>query len=588
MGTGASRAFGGAPVGSLDTSIASSEDAPYWPSLRIVLALGFAAAIAVAIDTYFNAQAGILARAPGYDGVGYMISARQEALLLRGVHPHQALIHFPNFVPLWSLALTVQYFILGDGTWQAFTARFWAVGPLLVLVYWIVRRRTNSWLAIAATLITAVLPLVSAGVRSSSLEFFSGQADYGAHWYLDDLRPDFLAGVLALWSIAILAEDKLGTRRSVYLVSPAFAAAAVLAKPSTSPAVLAVWAVALGLHWFWHRSTPNVFRHTAMAGLLACLLILPWGVFSGGALLVVNYLHAISVSYGATYAIASTFPDNFTYFVLQLPDQLGQVEIWLAIIGALALTVGIWRRQLGRAEASYAITAVLWYLIFSIPSTKNPHLGIWISLAIWLFLSAALARLITSDWTPKVARISPAVAGMAAAYVAVVYALGAIAIANWPVTERHSSQEQLAVTVAMADELKRYVSLGQCFTYAPGPGWPASLQYQMMDPLGNTPMSTAIDVDPSVTSIADYIKSASKCQAVIAYRENITKVAQLFYAPPVRQPYLQALADWVRSPDSGFRLDQSWRFSDLTSDGAHPLGQTNNGSLTVDLYVRST
>jgi len=516
-----------------------------------------------------------------------MIPARQVALLLLGGHIHQAAIHVSNLVPLWSLALTSQYLILGDGAWQAFTARFWAVGPLLVLVYWVIRRRTNSWLAITAAMITAVLPLVSAGVRSSSLEFLSGQADYGAHWYLDDIRPDFFAGVLALWSIAILAEDTTATRRSVYLVSAAFAAAAVLAKPTTSPAALAAWGVALGLHWFRHRSKPGAFRRTAVAGIVASLLVLPWAVFSGGASLVANYLHAISVTYGATYAVSSNFPDNLTYFLNLLPGQLGQPEISFFIIGTLALTIGIWRRQFGSAEATYAAVVALWYFIFSIPATKNPHVGLLITMAIWLFLLAALARLLVTNWSPRLTRASPAIFGVATAYVGIIYVLGVIAITNWPIVERHSYEEQRVVSSGVADELRHYVVAGQCFAYAPGPSWPASLQYQLMDSLGNAPLSTAIDIDPSATSIQDYVKSAGQCQAVIAYRENISLVAQVFYAPPVRQPYLQAVADWVRSPDSGFKLDHSWRFVDLTSDGSHLMGHTLTISLTVDLYVRS-
>ena len=553
-----------------------------------MVALGLTAAVAVAVDAYFNVQAGILARPPGYDGVGYMISARQVALLIREGHLHQAVTHISNFVPLWSLALTSQYSILGDGTWQAFTARFWGVGPLLVLVYWVVRRRTNLWLASAAALITALLPLASAGVRASSLEFFSGQADFIDHWYLDDLRPDFFAAVLVLWSVAILAEDRQGTRRSVYLVSAAFAAAAVLAKPTTSPVALAVWGMALGLHWLWNRSTPRAFRRSAMAVAFAGLILLPWAAFSGGPSLVASYLYDNTVNFGSTYAVSNNFPDNLTYYLIQLPYQVGQVEIWLVIAGALTLTVGIWRRQLGRPEAMYAAMLAIFYLIFSIPATKNTHVGLWISMSMWLFLLAALPRVLAANWALRLTRVSPFVFGIAATYVAAAYALGAIAIVNWPIVERQSSQEQLRVTVDVADELKHYVSGGQCFTYAPGPSWPASLQYQMMDAFGNTPLSTAIDVNPRVTSIADYVKAASQCQGVIVYRENFAQVAEFFYIPQARQPYLQAVADWVRSPGSGYRLDRTWSFADLTSDSLHPLGQATGVSLTVELYVRST
>ena len=167
--------------------------------------------------------------------------------------------------PLWISLLTTQQLILGDGTWQAFSARFWAVALLLILVYWIVSRRATRLLAVAAVGLTALLPLVSAGVRASSLEFLSGQANYGDHWYLDDLRPDFLAIVLILWSVAALIEHIEAPRRSAYLLSAAFAAAAVLAKSSTAPVALAAWAAALAVTWFWNRRNPRAPRDTVVA-----------------------------------------------------------------------------------------------------------------------------------------------------------------------------------------------------------------------------------------------------------------------------------------------------------------------------------
>ena len=65
-----------------------------------------------------------------------------------------------------------------------------------------------------------------------------------------------------------------------------------------------------------------------------------------------------------------------------------------------------------------------------------------------------------------------------------------------------------------------------CFAYAPGPGWPSSLIYPLMDAKGNAPTSTAIDVDPTQTTVSDYVSAVGKCRAVLAYREDISDVAQ--------------------------------------------------------------
>jgi hypothetical protein len=109
----------------------------------------------------------------------------------------------------------------------------------------------------------------------------------------------------------------------------------------------------------------------------------------------------------------------------------------------------------------------------------------------------------------------------------------------------------------------------------------------MTDSLGRSPYSTSIDVDPS-TSTTDYVIAASKCPAVISYREDISQVAQMFIAFPVRQPYLRAVAEWVRAPGSGYALDRSWQFTDLASNGLHTLGHYQGISLTVDLFIRTT
>jgi hypothetical protein len=108
-----------------------------------------------------------------------------------------------------------------------------------------------------------------------------------------------------------------------------------------------------------------------------------------------------------------------------------------------------------------------------------------------------------------------------------------------------------------------------------------------MDSDGRAPVNTPIDVDRTTTTIDDYVLSARKCKAIIVYREDIARVAKVFYAPSVRQPYLRALAEWVRRPDSGYALDRTWTFADLAPVGQHPLGHYEGISLTVELYVRA-
>ncbi len=557
-----------------------------WPDVRTILGASFVAALAVGIDTYFSAQEGYLAQPPNYEGVGYLRFARSAFLLLRHFHIKTALAHLDSIAPLWTLLQTLQYFILGDGTWQAFTVRFWPVALLLILVYWIVRARAPRGFAFAAAALTALTPMVSAGVRASSWEFLSGQANYAQDWGLDDLRPDFLAGVLILWSVAALVENHRSPRRSAYVVSAVFAAAAVLTKPSTAPVALAAWALALGLMWLWHRDMKTL-RLSVLAGIVMVALLIPWGIAGRGFVSTISRLHEGSVTYGATYFPSVKLTDSITYYLLQLPNQLGQLEAVVVILGSLFLIVLMLRRRLDRPEVAYALFAVFFYVAFSVPSGKNPNLGEWFALPVWIFFLAGASRLIAARWPERAMHASPALLAGVGVYALLAYSLGAVALASWPDREHASNQQLQTVTADLAHELGRHVSNSDCFTYAPGPGWPASIEYSMMDAEGGTPANSPIDVDPTATSTTEYILTASRCTAVIVYRDDLSQVARVFYVPAVRQPYLHALAQWVRSPLSGYTLDRSWRFTDLAPSGQHQLGRYEGVSLTVDLYIRT-
>ena len=557
-----------------------------WPSPRAVLGCSLAAGSAVAADAYFSAQEGYLARPLDYDGVSYVTSAQSAVMLLHSLHVRAAFHDLITAVsPLWVSVLTAQQLVLGSGAWQAFSARFWAVALLLVLVYWVVSRRSTPWLGAVAVALTALLPLVSPAIRASSVEFITGQSNYVEHWYLDDLRPDFLTGVLVVWAVATIAEHVHTPRRSAYLVSAVFATAAVLAKTSTAPVVLAAWAAALASAWWWNGRSRDATRNTLLAALLLVVLLAPWAVFAHGLSSVVTYLQQVA-ALRSTYTSSGGLIGGFTYFLARIPIQLGPIEAWAVIAGGLFLTVLLLRRKLGPAEIIYAGLALLFYLAFSLPPSKNPVLGLWISLSIWLFFVAGAARLAMTRWPAFVNRAARVTLSGVAVYVLVVYALGIVALANWPANERRSNAQLLTVTSDVAQELGRHVSAGQCFGYAPGPGWPATLIGILMDGNGNAPVSTAIDVDPSRTAIRDYVAAASGCPAILTYREDIADVAKAFYAPPARQPYLRALADWVHSPDSGFVLDKSWTLSDLPPITPHTLGSYQGQSLTVELYAR--
>jgi len=539
----------------------------------------------VAADVFFNAEHGYLARPPDYDGVGYMNYAEAPYHLFGELHIKSAVAHLNNIAPLWTAVLAVHYLVLGDGPLQAFTTRFWPVALLLVLIYWLVRARAPRSLAIGAVALTALLPIVSAGLRSSSWEFFSGRANYNDDWGLDDLRPDFFAIVLLMWAVAILAEHNHSLRRSDYLLSAAFAAAAVLMKPSVTPVTFAVWAAALAVTWYWNRRLAGTRRLTLLSVGFFAALLLPWAI-AGGAYQVLGYLYEVAVTYKSAYSLTLSLGESLTYYLVRIPAQLGPVEALLVIAASVLLAVALFRRRLGRAEAMYAALVILFYAAFTLTTNKNPHVGEWFTLALWVFVVAGVTRLGSLSWPAALPRWSPGILAGIGVYTLAVYAAGAVALFSWPLNEERADRQLVAVTNDVARQLRTDLRVGECFTYAPGPGWPASLEILMTDHDGAAPRSTQIDVDPSSTTDA-YIANARKCPAVVVYRENIKQVAKAFFCPPVRQPFLQALSDWVKGPGSGYRLDRSWRFDDLPPVGPHTLGRYEGVSLTLDLYLRA-
>jgi hypothetical protein len=316
------------------------------------------------------------------------------------------------------------------------------------------------------------------------------------------------------------------------------------------------------------------------------LLLSPWATVGGGVKNALSRLYAAAFLYGTAYSAGGDLEFRVLYYLERLPSQIGQIEIVIVVAASLFLAYLMVRGRLDRAEVMYAATAAVFYVAFSIPSTKDPNIGEYLSLSVWIFFASGVSRFLATKWPQHVLRASRPMLGAVAVYTLLVYGLGAVGLANWPANERGAYLQLRTVTADLAGELGRNLSPSDCLAYAPGPGWPASLEYLMMDSTGRSPRNAAIDIDPATTTLSDYIATARTCKAIIAYREDISQVAQVFFAPAVRQPYLQALSQWVRGPDSGYVLDRTWVFTDLPPRDAHPLGSYRGISLTVDLYLR--
>lgn len=547
-----------------------------------IVVCAVAAAAVVAIDALFSAQEGYLARPPYYDGAGYMFFARSDYELILGLHVRTAFHQFLHAItPGWNAVIALQYFAFGPGSWQAFTVRFWPVALLLVLVYSIVRKRTQRSIALAATALTALLPMVSAGVRSSSLEYLTGFSNYLENWYLDDLRPDLFAIALILCAVAILAEHVDTPNRQSYIASAVLAATAVLTKPSTSPLLLLVWTGALAVVWFVNRGRAGSTRDASLAAALLAVLLAPWATLGGGITNVITYLYEASVTYGSVYNTTENIVERFWYFAVRIPTDLGLIEGSLTIAATAVVTIALARRMLGPAELIYGAVALAFFVTFSVTTTRNTHIPEWTSMALWIYAWAGVARL-ASRWRWPRASLEPALVGAVALYTLLVYCVGIFALVHWPANEHASAVQLSAVTNQIAGEMGHRIAASDCFVSSPGPGWPASIQFLLVDSRGEAPGT--IGIDPSVPP-AYYVQAAKSCAAVLTFREDVSIVAQAFSALPPYQPYYRAVDFWVRN-DPAYARVRSWSFSDLPPYDPHPLGHYKGLSLTVDLFVR--
>src|SRR5207237_6387530 len=112
-------------------------------------------------------------------------------------------------------------------------------------------------------------------------------------------------------------------------------------------------------------------------------------------------------------------------------------------------------------------------------------------------------------------RSSPPALAVVAGYSLLVYAIGLFALAGWPLNEHRANAQLLTVTSELAHELSSHIAPGRCFTYAPGPGWPASLEVLMTTSDGASPLSTQTDVAPAWRT-SQYVRAATTRPAAVA------------------------------------------------------------------------
>jgi len=246
----------------------------------------------------------------------------------------------------------------------------------------------------------------------------------------------------------------------------------------------------------------------------------------------------------------------------------------------LASSILLVRRAVGRRDVRLMAllgVSIALYVLVSVSLNKNYFLGLPYYLMLWAFSWSALASVLEK----RVRRnhfTSWALLLIVCTYAGVQAAGGFYSLENWSSQSRLAAQENRQVVQRIAADLRSILANNDTFMWAPAYGFPAALQYYMVDEKGQYPQVVWVDIQKSPYQFIR--ESVSSCKAILAYEEDIDFVVRIFrpfvVVRPVVQPYFQAIAEWLKQSNSSYTPIRTYYFV------------TGGGRLTMHLYVKGT
>jgi len=530
-----------------------------WPEIREVAIAIVTAAFITIIDIFFSKSRGLLAYTPVQDGITYMLSAKFTFLHLGSFlsSPVQFIpLNFVMYSPFWKILMISHFFLFGEGEIQAYSVRFWPIFLLLLLILWIVRRRSNQTLAITAMIITAFLPIVFVNLRGMMMEFFGQTFSY----YLSDLRPDLLYAVLLLWMAVVLVENVDSLDVCTFVISGIFLSLAILTKPSSLLLIATVWFVTMGYLCWTNRDRLNVTFHTGMFNLLPpAILVIPW-IVSGGiewvyAYLVGNYGNPEYVN------LQSSILSELWYYWDFYPKLMGFIEGWgLLFIGLTILVYLIMKDGIRNVDTrlfAYLGIAIIVYLGVAFLPNKNYFIGLPYYLFLWIFIWVLISLLVSTPAlrTGKVVKI---LLGCFVLYAAVSVTSGGILLHELSIHQPGTGLQDREVTVQIASDLDNYLNKGEYYLWIPAYGYPATLEYYMIDSGDDYPHAYSFDISTPSDIVTRSIET--NCKAALVYSDEKTYQTRAF-APDVTYPLWRDIHAGITDPDGSFVLFKTYQLS---------------------------
>lgn len=573
------------------------------PTLLETGAIALIAVLLTAIDLPFSSRMGLLSVPPAQDGLTYMIFGKSFFYRLHGFDwswfrgdlaqsPLGGIIAGGyNAIPLWYWLMLVSFLLLGEGEWQCYTIRFWPIFLLLLLVWWLVRRRSTVGIAAMSVFLTALLPIVSVGLRYSGKDWLTG--DYTRlGWSLTDLRPDMLFAVLLLWTIAPLVEQAAALNRSALLLAGTFAALTLLTKGSTFPILVLALGLALGYVLLVNRKRPIATAKTVLWGLLPFTVIIAPYTLAGGFQLIWNYIFSTAVGADRTLYVN---PDHslltdIDYYWLNLPFHLGLEGVLLLILGlSLFVLRAIVSKSVDGRSLVYLLLGLTLISLLSLTPGKNYFVGIVAYLPLWVFAWTVLAPVASNLLVRQHQHRSTTYALVA--YGLIILLTGLFAFQNWPSQFRAAGATSRATMQQVGQDLRPLLpEPNDCFVQADYYLFSFSALYYLLGP--NITWRGAVVGAVDLPSVEAFVREqVPQCKAVLVFEQDVGEIHKLLglrllkFYPEATEDFFRVTKRYVQAPGSGFKLFKTYPFA-LNSSMAldDPLPRT----LDLKMYVRDS
>ncbi|MBM0740840.1 hypothetical protein JOY44_04280 [Phormidium sp. CLA17] len=563
----------------------------------MICAIALLAIFLTAAEIWFSNHFGLLSNPPINDGVSlYMQESKRILLQLKngnGTAAPTSVIYelIYSRYPLWMALLLLSQAIFGVGEWQSYTIRFWPTFLLLLLMFWVLRRRGGTILGWAAVLVTALLPILSVSLRAILFHSLSNHLPNGMlfgsstdeRFYIADQRPNVFCYVLLLWALVPVIEKGRHLTRATWLWAGAFLVLAILAKATYTPMILMM----VGLTYLYllliNRKKIRSTVLTSFWVLFPFVLMSPW-LFLGGLSNTISYIYVSIFVEGPKWSnLNRTFASEFSHYWILFSVHMG-IEGWLFLGGGL-LSFGIAWFKLRRVDDRllvYLGLASIYFLFVATSAVKDQFSGTLYYLLLWIFSWLALVPVFL--WVSQRYKMMPLIVA-GSYFIAIVVGVSYMYSSYWLPEYQEAGIQNRASVAQVGADLQQMLTPEDCYMVSDDTNY-GSMRYYMLSKQGLIPYAKFFDgiiSIPSDTAINDYIKKMAQCKVVLAFDEPVSILQSYLYIHPFHAPVYQAVQNWVRQPNNPYRPIKAYPLIYDRYSG----GVRDRRTLTLRLYRRT-